>query len=207
MDEVSTDTNLAKLQLQRAEENQRLAKLELRRSMEILDRHTISSPIRGVVVQRFLAPGESVKDVPILRIAQIDPLRVEVIVPVSEFGAIKAGQSAIVHPEAPMQGNYAALVTIVDRVADAASGTFRVRLSMPNPDYALPSGLKCGVKFLPLAPETDKQLTADARNKPRLTADSEVAGSGSVSDKKRTTAQVFDLESQNAVQRQPASRD
>ena len=163
MDEISTEANLAKLQLQRAEENQRLAKLELRQSVEILDRHTIRSPIRGVVVQRFLAPGESVKDVPILRIAQIDPLRVEVIVPVSEFGTIEAGQSAIVRPEQPMQGNYAAMVTIVDRVADAASGTFRVRLNLPNPDYALPSGLKCGVKFLSVAPEKARQVTAQTQ--------------------------------------------
>jgi len=184
MDEVSTETNLAKLQLQRAEENQRLAQLELRQSLEILERHTIHSPIRGVIVQRFLAPGESVKDVPIMRIAQIDPLRVEVIVPVSEFGSIKAGQAAIVRPEAPMQGNYTAQVTIVDRVADAASGTFRVRLSLPNPDYALPSGLKCGVKFLSMdsAPKLQvAKATVPARPvpqrvglqgaTPRLTAD------------------------------------
>jgi len=148
MDEVSTEADLAKLQLQRVRENQNLAKLELLQSEEILRRHTISSPIRGVVVQRYLSPGESVKDVPIMRIAQIDPLRVEVIVPVSAFGSIKTGQLASVRPEAPMQGDYTAEVTIVDRVADAASGTFRVRLSLPNPDYALPSGLKCSVKFL-----------------------------------------------------------
>jgi RND family efflux transporter MFP subunit len=178
MDEVSTNANLAKLQLQRAEENQRLAKLELRQSVEILDRHTIRSPIRGVVVQRFLAPGESVKDVPILRIAQIDPLRVEVIVPVSEFGSIEAGQSAIVHPEAPMQGNYAAMVTIVDRVADAASGTFRVRLSLPNPDYALPSGLKCGVNFLQVNPRKNTQVAKAITPTglvPRMTAETERA--------------------------------
>jgi RND family efflux transporter MFP subunit len=163
MDEVSTEANLALLQLQRAEENKRLAELQLRQSMEILDRHTIRSPISGVVVARYLAPGESVKDVPILRIAQVDPLRVEVIVPVSEFGTIEAGQSAIVHPEAPMQGNYAAKVTIVDRVADAASGTFRVRLNLPNPDYVLPSGLKCGVRFLPVEPPKARQVNAHAQ--------------------------------------------
>jgi len=185
MDEVSTETNLAKLQLQRAEENKRLAQLELRQSLEILDRHTIHSPISGVVVQRFLAPGESVKDVPIMRIAQIDPLRVEVIVPVSEFGSIVAGQVAIVRPEAPMQGDYPAQVTIVDRVADAASGTFRVRLSLPNSDYALPSGLKCGVTFLSVD-STPKlqvakatipavQLVGQQGSAPRLTAATEMA--------------------------------
>ena len=124
------------------------AQLELLRAEETLRRHTIRSPIDGVVVQRYLSPGESVRFQPMLRLAQINPLRVEVIVPVSAFGRIQIGQRAIIHPEEPMVGNYEAEVTIVDRVADAASGTFRVALDLPNPDYSLPSGLKCMVQFL-----------------------------------------------------------
>lgn len=147
-DEVETETRLARLQLDQAEEATRLAHLELHRAEETLRRHTIRSPIDGVVVQRYLSPGESVRFQPMLRLAQIDPLRVEVIVPVSAFGKISVGQRAIVQPEEPMVGNYQAKVTIVDRVADAASGTFRVALDLPNPDYSLPSGLKCMVQFL-----------------------------------------------------------
>lgn len=149
MDEISTETDLTKLQLQQAEENRRIAELELRQSLEILKRHTIRSPIDGVVVQRYLSPGESTEDQPILRVAQVDPLRVEVIVPVAAFGSLEVGQEAIVSPEAPKEGDFPATVTIVDRVADAASGTFRVRLSLPNPDYSVPSGLNCRVRFLP----------------------------------------------------------
>ena len=147
-DEVETETRLARLQLDQAEEATRLAHLELHRAEETLRRHTIRSPIDGVVVQRYLSPGESVRFQPMLRLAQIDPLRVEVIVPVSAFGKISVGQRAIVQPEEPMVGNYQAKVTIVDLVADAASGTFRVALDLPNPDYSLPSGLKCMVQFL-----------------------------------------------------------
>jgi RND family efflux transporter MFP subunit len=147
-DEVETEFHLAQLELDQAQEARRLAHLELRRAEETLDRHTIRSPIDGIVVQRYLSPGESVKFQPMLRLAQIDPLRVEVIVPVSAFGRIEVGQKAIVQPEEPMSGNYEAEIAIVDRVADAASGTFRVALDLPNPDYALPSGLKCMVQVL-----------------------------------------------------------
>ncbi len=147
-DETETETRLARLQLDQAEEAYRLAQLELLRAEETLRRHTIRSPIDGVVVQRYLSPGESVRFQPMLRLAQIDPLRIEVIVPVSAFGRIQIGQRAIVQPEAPMTGNYQAEVAIVDRVADAASGTFRVALDLPNSDYSLPSGLKCMVQFL-----------------------------------------------------------
>jgi RND family efflux transporter MFP subunit len=147
-DEAETETRLARLQLNQAEEAARLAALELHRVEETLRRHTIRSPIDGVVVQRYLSPGESVRFQPMLRLAQIDPLRVEVIVPVSAFGKIQVGQKAIVQPEEPMTGNYEAEVVIVDRVADASSGTFRVALDLPNPDYSLPSGLKCMVQFM-----------------------------------------------------------
>ena len=150
MDEVATEAVLSQIRLEQARENRRLAELELARAEEILDRHTISSPIDGVVVQRYLSPGESTEDQPIMRIAQIDPLRIEVIVPVMAFGAISKGQRAYVYPEAPKEGQYEAKVTVVDQVADAASGTFRVRLSMPNPDYAVPSGLKCSIEFQPV---------------------------------------------------------
>jgi hypothetical protein len=40
------------------------------------------------------------------------------------------------------------VVTVVDRVVDAASSTFGVRLELANPDYRLPAGLKCRVRFL-----------------------------------------------------------
>jgi membrane fusion protein (multidrug efflux system) len=39
-------------------------------------------------------------------------------------------------------------VVIVDRVVDAASGTFGVRLTLSNPSNRLPAGLKCRVRFL-----------------------------------------------------------
>jgi len=147
MDETETQKRLAKLELDRANENLELARLDLVRAQANLSQRTITSPIDGVVVERYLSPGESVEEKPILRIAQIDPLRVEVIVPVVYINEIIVGQTAIVFPEEPIKGGYPATVTIVDRVADAASGTFRVRLTVLNPEYTLPAGLRCDIQF------------------------------------------------------------
>jgi multidrug efflux pump subunit AcrA (membrane-fusion protein) len=55
--------------------------------------------------------------------------------------------TAEVRPEFPEPRKYSARVIIVDRVIDAASGTFGVRLELPNPNYFLPAGLKCKVVF------------------------------------------------------------
>ena len=127
--------------------NQRLADLELRKSTAELARRTIRSPIAGVVVERSLSTGEFVKQDPILKLAQLDPLRVEAFVPVSMLGKIRVGMDAQVMPEAPVNGVHQAKVTVVDRVVDAASGTFGVRLELPNPDYHLPAGLKCRLRL------------------------------------------------------------
>ena len=67
--------------------------------------------------------------------------------PVEKWGVVKTGMEASVRPESPVGGLYKARVTVVDKVVDAASGTFGVRLELPNPEYRLPPGLKCKVIF------------------------------------------------------------
>jgi len=147
-DEAETRRMLAELALNEALEAKRLAELEYKRSVEVVKRMSIRSPVNGVVVERYLHQGEYIEDKPVMKLAQIDPLHVEVIMPVSVLGSVKVGMQAQIKPEAPVGGVYRAKVTIVDKVVDAASGTFGVRLELPNPDYRLPPGLKCKVLFL-----------------------------------------------------------
>jgi membrane fusion protein (multidrug efflux system) len=127
--------------------NRRLADLELNRTAAEVALRTIRSPINGVVVERFMHPGEFPKQERILKLAQIDPLRVEAYAPVAMLGKISVGAQAVIKPEDPVGGNHTAKVTVVDHVVDAASGTFGVRMELPNPDFKLPAGLRCTVKF------------------------------------------------------------
>lgn len=153
-DQAASQVTLARALLQKAMENRELARLDLERAKAMLNQRTIKSPISGIVIERFVAPGEFVDNQPLLRVAQMDPLRVEVILPADMFRKIMPGMTADVVPETDPEGSYSSTVTIVDRVIDPASGTFGVRLELPNPDYRLPSGLKCSVRFL------DKENTA-----------------------------------------------
>lgn len=147
VDEAETDVLLAELELGEFMEERKIAELELARAREALKIRTIRSPFAGVVVDVLVAPGESIENRPLVRIASIDPLNVEVIAPVPLFGKIKKGLQATVMPEEPIGGEYPAKVVIVDRVLDAASGTFGIRLQLPNPRYRLPAGLRCAVDF------------------------------------------------------------
>lgn len=124
-----------------------IAGLEVKQQQEVLNQRTILSPLNGVVVDRFLAPGDHVSQEKIVRIAQINPLNIEVIVPLEHFGAIKVGNVAEIHLEPLVKGTFRAKVTIVDRVVDPGSGTFGVRLELPNPGNKLPAGIRCSVRF------------------------------------------------------------
>jgi RND family efflux transporter MFP subunit len=147
-DEAETAARVAENELDAAEINLKLAQLELVRASELLNQRIIRSPINGVVVERTLGPGEYAYDQShIMTVSQIDPLNVEVYVPLSQFGRIRPGMSAEVYPEAPVGGRYTAIVVVVDQVFDAASGTIGIRLELPNPDYALPAGLRCRARF------------------------------------------------------------
>lgn len=125
----------------------RIAEMELKEAVETLKLRTMRSPITGVIVERNSSPGEYVGVDSILTIASIDPLNVEVIVPVERLGEVKKGAIADIYPGEPIGGRYQAKVIIVDEVIDAASGTFGVRLELPNPGHKIPAGLKCKVRF------------------------------------------------------------
>ena len=99
-------------------------------------------------MERAMSAGERVDHETILKVAQIDPLRVEVILPSAMFGQIALGAGASVVPEIPGDTVHVAKVTIVDRVIDSASGTFGVRLELPNPDHSIPGGVHCQIQFL-----------------------------------------------------------
>jgi len=130
-----------------AVENRRLARRQLQLAMTQLEQRTIRAPFSGVVVERFLAAGEFVDQKPVMRLAAIDPLRVDVLVPAVSFGSIQIGQSAKVFPEMAGAAARTASVKTVDRLIDAASNTFRVRLELPNEDQSLAAGLRCALAF------------------------------------------------------------
>ena len=57
-------------------------------------------------------------------------------------------------PDLPGAAPAMARVTLVDKVIDAASNTFRVRLSLPNPGNKLPAGARCRVDLAPVVAAT-----------------------------------------------------
>ena len=147
-DKAKVEESLARLSVEAAVAENKIAQVEHQRAQENLRRRTIISPLDAVVVDVALSPGDFVlEQAPLLTLASIDPLYVEVFVPVTYFGRISKGMQAEVIPEDPVGGSYTAEVMVVDQVFDPASRTFGVRLQLPNPEYRLPAGLRCKVRF------------------------------------------------------------
>lgn len=146
-DETRTEARLAQLDVDTAKEEKTIAGLEYQRALEVLKLREISSPLSGYVVDRYKSVGEYVEEQPILLLAQVNPLYVEVIAPVGLYRTIEPGMTAQITPEQPIGGQLEAVVKTVDPVVDAASGTFRVRLELDNSDNAIPAGISCEVKF------------------------------------------------------------
>jgi RND family efflux transporter MFP subunit len=135
-----------------------ISELEVESARANLELRNIRSPIDGIVADRYLMPGEFIEDKPLLKIAQLDPLRVEVVAPVTYFGRVRTGMHAQVKTEFGAFDNLVAEVVVVDKVIDAASGTFGIRLALQNKEYQIPGGLKCSVRFF------DEQEEAEYAN-------------------------------------------
>jgi RND family efflux transporter MFP subunit len=146
-DKAKVDFDQAREHVEQVREQLQTSGAEVSVYQAQLSQRVIKSPFDGVVVERYMNPGERVEDKPILKVAALNPLRVEVVAPIMYFGSLQIGQDAIVKPELPGTQAHPARITQIDKVLDPASNTFRVRLTMPNDDDALPAGLRCQVNL------------------------------------------------------------
>lgn len=146
-DQAETEVRLAELELELANDRHTIAKLELDRAYADAHRRRVTSPIAGIVVEQMKFEGERVSETPIVKIVRLDPLRVRVVAPSHLYGTLRQGDTAVVQAEAPLRRRLRATIDIIDPMIDAASDTFNVELTLPNPDHSIPSGLHCRAQF------------------------------------------------------------
>lgn len=161
VDQTRNEYALAKQKSVQAAEQKRITLRELRLAQVQLAQRVIRSPFDGIVAERYLAVGERVEEKPLFRVAKINPLKVQVVAPVAFYGKILPGARASIQPQLPDAMAAIARVTLVDKLIDGPSNTFRVQLEMPNPDFSLPAGLRCKADFGPaLSPGMSKQAAS-----------------------------------------------
>ncbi len=140
LDEADALVEVSVRELSMSEMRKRIAAMELKRAEEVLRQRSIISPIDGVVVARLLYVGEFAdQDRPVVRI--------EANLPVIAYTGLQVGMGATISPGSPAGGEYQTVVTVVDKVFDAASNTFGIRAAMVNPDLKIPAGNRCLIEL------------------------------------------------------------
>jgi RND family efflux transporter MFP subunit len=146
-DDAEAELKQAQAELVVAKENREVARLEYNQQASQLSLRTLHSPFDGVVVDQMMWPGEifepGATKHAVLKLAQLNPLRVRVVMPLQAFGQPSVTKTMTVTPEVQPGKHYTAKISSVDRIIDAASGTFVVFLDLPNPNLDTPSGVKC----------------------------------------------------------------
>lgn len=148
LEQAETDVAVLESQLKEAELDKQIAAIDTERMTAVLERRIMRSPIDGIVVSVDHASGEYADlSTVIATLAEVQPLKVKVYLPLPAYPLVSLGMKAVVTPVGPLSGTYEAEVTQKDRQIDAESNLFQAQLNLPNPDLAIPAGLRCEVSF------------------------------------------------------------
>lgn len=148
LEQAQTEVDLARLRVEQARFERTVAELEHDRAIAQLRRRQILSPIDGVVTQVLRDAGENVDSRnPVAIVSAVDPLEVEVFLPLDAFPLAVAGRAARIIPQEPIGGAVDTVIEARSPIVDAASGLFRIKLSLPNPENRIPAGIRCTIAF------------------------------------------------------------
>ena len=101
----------------------------------------LGSPISGVIARRAIEVGATVAPgQPVFTIVDLDPVRVRVGVPEAEIGHIIEGAAATVRLSA-LDTSFAGRVSLIGVLADPATRSYTVEISVPNPSRRLRAGM------------------------------------------------------------------
>lgn len=159
VEKASAETAIAREKLALAKEQLKINDGELKLARAQLGQRSIRAPFDGIIADRYVWSGERVEEKPLFRVVKIHPLRVEIVMPAALYGTVAVNSTISVQPQLPNSPAVNAKVTLVDKLIDGASNTFRVRAEIANEDMAIPSGLRCKA-----------ELSADTGASPEATA-------------------------------------
>jgi len=133
VEHAKLSVKMAELSLQLAKFEHEQAKRKYTEAKIKLEKMSLKSPIDGRIETIHVEAGESVNVLAdVVRVVQIDPLWIDVPVPLAM--AMVLGQGKAVKVEFPDPGKVSieGSIIYVAAVADAASSTLRVRIEVPN---------------------------------------------------------------------------
>lgn len=122
-------------EMEALEASYNLARLEL-------DYTQIRAPIDGVVSERYLKLGNTIKaGEPVFRVTGFDPLVAYMFVPEREFRQIATGQPVHISIDALQGDPVVATVTRISPVVDPNTGTFKITIELHGAEHRIKPGM------------------------------------------------------------------
>ena len=145
LDRAKSQLEIATAKVESVQDDLRIKKFEMKRIEAQLEQRRLRTPIDGVVTEIFKDEGEFVSpsDPIVMKVVQLNPLRIIFSVPQEEVGRLRADDAV---PLIIGDNEVTGKVEFVSPTADAQSGTCRVKIQIQNADLSLASGQACYLK-------------------------------------------------------------
>jgi len=126
-----------------------IAAASLRSAEFMLSKGTLNSPINGLLEERFVDPGEYVGlGDPLVRVVQIDRLKINVDVPEKDIQYLKKGAIVKIDSSRISDRSLQGTIIHIGYVADPVTRTYRVRIEIDNSNMALRPGMIVRTRFV-----------------------------------------------------------
>ena len=156
--------NQAKADYDLAIENKAQMQTNLQLEEERLAEHNIEAPFNGQVIRIHTEPGATLADdEPVVSIASLDPLQVNMYLPIKMFGKLQKGQTYTLIADDPINAPLQGRIKHIDPIIDSASQTFRTVFEIDNSNYKLPAG------FTVHLAQTEPSINNDTAHAPTKT--------------------------------------
>lgn len=133
VEHAKLSVKMAELSLQLAMFEHEQAKRKYDEVKVQVEKMRLGSPIDGRIEKIHVEAGESINALTdVVRVVQIDPLWIDVPVPLIQAMDLSAGKMVKVLFPNPNKASVEGSIVYIAAVADAASGTLRVRIEVPN---------------------------------------------------------------------------
>ncbi len=160
MNDAVADEQITHIEYELANFNLSQAARAYERERAALEEFRLRAPFDGVVVEHLKHPGETVNELEgIVRLVQLDPLKVVVDCPLDTAATVLVGDRYWVRPADSRRPPRVGTVHLAGPVVDAGSQTFKVKLTVDNADGAWMAGMKVIVDFdAPVAMKDPSQV-------------------------------------------------
>ena len=141
-----TQQNVDQMQLQLTNAKNTLASAE-RNLRNVRENTVLVSPINGMVTARNYDPGDMTGSMPIVTVAQVQPVKIVINISESELSKIKKGMPAEVRFDTYGDELFHGVITMVSPTVDVNSRTFGAEVTVQNPDNRILPGMFGRVKL------------------------------------------------------------